>query len=319
VVKAEALAVIAERDNVSGELESLLPFVQTYGGPLTEQEDALRLIRFTLAESASIHTKHGVGTCLLCENPAPFNAAAREAQLEAANKDAALRVRLNERIVALSAKVGELTARATSLVAEYDKVLAEPDFMQSGTTVDEARVAMSAASSRLHALTNAAKRHEDVRAQKQQERQLKRDIRDAEELTEGCVEAVGALLKTATVDFIKKTQSFLPAEDNFDLVLNDNDKEVCRFGFVRDGVLHTALSGAEWARLTLALACAANKATSDMLLVFTPEERAFDPQTLRSVLLSLSDAPGQVILCSPVKPAGKLPKGWTMVETVPTE
>ena len=56
-----------------------------------------------------------------------------------------------------------------------------------------------------------------------------------------------------------------------------------------------------------------------MLLVFTPEERAFDPQTLRSVLLSLSDAPGQVILCSPVKPAGKLPKGWTMVETVPTE
>jgi energy-coupling factor transporter ATP-binding protein EcfA2 len=319
VVKAEALSVIAERDNVSGELESLLPFVQTYGGPLTEQEDALRLIRFTLAESASIHTKHGVGTCLLCENPAPFNAAAREAQLEAANKDAALRVRLNERIVALSAKVGELTARATSLVAEYDKVLAEPDFMQSGTTVDEARVAMSAASSRLHALSNAAKRHEDVRAQKQQERQLKRDIRDAEELTEGCVEAVGALLKTATVDFIKKTQSFLPAEDNFDLVLNDNDKEVCRFGFVRDGVLHTALSGAEWARLTLALACAANKATSDMLLVFTPEERAFDPQTLRSVLLSLSDAPGQVILCSPVKPAGKLPKGWTMVETVPTE
>jgi len=319
VVKAEALAVIEERDKVSGELDSLLPFVQTYGGPLTEQEDALRLIRFSLAESASIHTKHGVGTCLLCENPAPFNAAAREAQLEAANKDAALRVRLNERIVALSAKVGELTARATSLVAEYDKVLAEPDFMQSGTTVDEARVAMSAASSRLHALTNAAKRHEDVRAQKQQERQLKRDIRDAEELTEGCVEAVGALLKTATVDFIKKTQSFLPAEDNFDLVLNDNDKEVCRFGFVRDGVLHTALSGAEWARLTLALACAANKATSDMLLVFTPEERAFDPQTLRSVLLSLSDAPGQVILCSPVKPAGKLPKGWTMVETVPTE
>jgi energy-coupling factor transporter ATP-binding protein EcfA2 len=319
VVKTEALAVIEERDKVSGELESLLPFVQTYGGPLTEQEDALRLIRFTLAESASIHTKHGVGTCLLCENPAPFNAAAREAQLEAANKDAALRVRLNERIVALSAKVGELTTRATSLVAEYEKVLAEPDFMQSGTTVDEARVAMSAASSRLHALTNAAKRHEDVRAQKQQERQLKRDIRDAEELTEGCVEAVGALLKTATVDFIKKTQSFLPAEDNFDLVLNDNDKEVCRFGFVRDGVLHTALSGAEWARLTLALACAANKATSDMLLVFTPEERAFDPQTLRSVLLSLSDAPGQVILCSPVKPAGKLPKGWTMVETVPTE
>lgn len=319
VVKAEALAVISQRDAVQSEYDGLAPYVQQFGGPLTVQEDTLRYIRFSLSEVADIHVKHGVNTCLLCENGQPFDPAARSSQLTEANKDAALREKLHTKMSELAVSIATLTYKAEGLVAEYQQVMAEPDFMQGGTSVEEARTAMSEASTRLHNLHNAGKRHEDVRAQRLAERQLKRDIRDAEELTEGCVEAVGALLKTATQDFIKKVQSFLPTEDNFDLVLNDDDKEVCRFGFVREGVLHTALSGAEWARLTLALACAANKPSADTLLVFTPEERAFDPQTLRAVLVALSDAPGQVVICSPVKPAGKLPKGWTMVETASTE
>jgi energy-coupling factor transporter ATP-binding protein EcfA2 len=318
-VKAKALAVIGERDTVSAELEGLAPYIAQFGGPLTPQEDALRYIRFTLAESADIHVKHGATTCLLCENGQPFDAAARAAALTEANKDAALREKLNSKVQDLAAKVATLTEHATALVAEYQRVVAEPSFMQSGTSVDEARLAMQNASGKLNAITLTAKRYTELRGHKEQERTLKRAIRDAEELAEGCSDAVGALLKTATVDFIKKVQSYLPETDKFDLVLNDEDKEVCRFGFVRDGNLHTALSGAEWARLTLALACAANKPSSDTLLVFTPEERAFDPHTLRSVLVALTDAPGQVVLCSPVKPAGKLPKGWTMVETVPSE
>jgi hypothetical protein len=128
-------------------------------------------------------------------------------------------------------------------------------------------------------------------------------------------EALGSLLRSAREEFVKKVQSFLPTEDQFDLVLNEGDKEVCRFGFVRDANLHTALSGAEWARLTLALACASTKPEKDSLIVFVPEERAFDPETLRAVLIALTNAPGQVIITTPVKPSGKLPKGWTLVET----
>ena len=38
------------------------------------------------------------------------------------------------------------------------------------------------------------------------------------------------------------------------VLLHPTGQVLGQFGFTRDGALHTALSGAEWARLTLALA-----------------------------------------------------------------
>jgi hypothetical protein len=102
-------------------------------------------------------------------------------------------------------------------------------------------------------------------------------------------------------------------------VLVENKKPVCRMGFRRDGQLHTALSGAEWARLTLALGCATYKDDESTVAIFTPEERAFDPVTLREVMVALSNAPGQVLLQSPSKPAGRIPKGWAVVEMGSTD
>ena len=98
-------------------------------------------------------------------------------------------------------------------------------------------------------------------------------------------------------------------------VLRVGEREVCMFGFRRDGELHTALSGAEWARLTIAVAAAKLRLTGHTgPSVLTPKERAWDPATLASAMRALSDAPGQVLLLSPIKPKGRLPKGWTMVE-----
>lgn len=121
------------------------------------------------------------------------------------------------------------------------------------------------------------------------------------------------LLTDALTAFKIKVQSFLPATDIFNLTLSEGAREVFQAGFVRDGTLHTALSGAEWARLTLAMASAILPANSQ-LAVITPEERAFDPKTLAAVMKSLSSAPGQVIITSPVAPHGKVPAGWTVVE-----
>ena len=47
--------------------------------------------------------------------------------------------------------------------------------------------------------------------------------------------------------------------------------------------------------------------------VVVPEERAFDPATLRDVMAALSGCPHQVILTSPVGPES-VPAGWTVVE-----
>jgi len=134
----------------------------------------------------------------------------------------------------------------------------------------------------------------------------------AKEIHEACTAAVKDLLDLAIGAFTAKVQAFMPAGDTFFLRLRDGDRDVCQYGLLRDGKHHGALSGAEWARVTLALGCAV--AGDADLTVFTPEERAFDPNTLRNVMVALSAAPGQVILTSPIKPSGRTPAGWTIVD-----
>ncbi len=50
-----------------------------------------------------------------------------------------------------------------------------------------------------------------------------------------------------------------------------------------------------------------------------PQAPAFDAKTLREVLIALTEAPGQVIIATTTMPAGRLPKGWTLVQTGATE
>jgi hypothetical protein len=84
-------------------------------------------------------------------------------------------------------------------------------------------------------------------------------------------------------------------------------------------VLHGALSGAEWARVTAALALATCP-ESPVPAVICPEERAFDPRTLAEVLEAFSvgvagmgeEAP-QIIVTSPVRP-DPMPTGWTVID-----
>lgn len=130
-------------------------------------------------------------------------------------------------------------------------------------------------------------------------------------LKDSCESAVGTVLNRAVSQFIANVQAHLPDGDVFDLRLRDGDREVVQFGLVRNGTLHTALSGAEWARVTVAMAEAC--VGPDKYACLIPEERAFDPKTLSNVLKALTDSPHQVIVASPVAPK-PLPKGWTLIE-----
>jgi energy-coupling factor transporter ATP-binding protein EcfA2 len=125
-----------------------------------------------------------------------------------------------------------------------------------------------------------------------------------------CEDAVGVVLNQALSRFKARVQENLPEGDTFELRLQDGDREVVSFGLLRGGALHTALSGAEWARVVAAMAAACVPAGRFAVLV--PEERAFDPETLTEVLEAFSSSPHQVILASPVKPK-KVPKGWKIV------
>jgi len=119
--------------------------------------------------------------------------------------------------------------------------------------------------------------------------------------------------------FVARVQAYLPDSDQLSLDLGDGTRETFRLGLLRDGHLARALSGAEWARVTAALALATAPKSGPCVVV--PEERAWDPQTLAEVLrafdrsLGGDDSP-QLIVTSPVPPSA-IPEGWQVVTIDP--
>lgn len=132
-------------------------------------------------------------------------------------------------------------------------------------------------------------------------------------LASACQSAVGELLDGAVVEFQAKVQKYLPASDAFAIQLREGDREVCRFGLLRDGQLHTALSGGEWARVTAALAAACCRPRGDKLTVIVPEDRGLDPDSLVEAMEAFSNVPAQVILTSTARPSRDVP-GWTVID-----
>jgi|GEM_PF-2976771 len=125
---------------------------------------------------------------------------------------------------------------------------------------------------------------------------------------------VAGLLKRVSDAFVARVQTFMPDGWTFGLQLVDGDKEVFRLGLVAAGKLRAALSGAEWATVTCALAMAISSTVpSDRPVLVMPEDRGWDADTLSKVLASWSSFDGQVVIGTPTKPK-KTPKGWTVIE-----
>ena len=125
-----------------------------------------------------------------------------------------------------------------------------------------------------------------------------------------------AKVLTEQVDcFCAKVTSYLPDGWEFGVTLKENKSEVFRMGLKRGSSLYSALSGVEWASVTVAIAmtiCDSIHANEPVLLV--PEDRAWDGSTLAAVMRGYSEFDGQVVIASTVKPSGRTPKGWTIIE-----
>lgn len=283
--------------------------------PSEQEKDTVDRVQ-ALKGIHQMHIDLGIeGHCLVCERPgAEVNHVGLLARKEQVVSRMEIRHGWWEARDKIGADFDTAKAEAERAIETYHKVKDALESIQdTGVSLPDAKAQWEAANMRKVALESSEGQWKQLRSQKDLIRQARTDIANLEDLTESGKQAINRLLKTAVSSFTQKVQSFLPEGDTFSLVLEEDGKEVCRFGFDRNGRLHTALSGAEWARLTLAMACASSNGEED-LLIFTPEERAFDPSTLRNVMASLSDAPGQVILTSPIKHKGRLPKGWTVIE-----
>lgn len=201
-----------------------------------------------------------------------------------------------------------------AMLAQAQSVPAAPD-VGDGETMAAAEQ-LSATQNTLVQLQTLAGQWEAHRATANAAVDMEEDAETWGKLLEACKGARRSIVASALENFEKAVQRFLPPDDVFGVVLNEGGRKVVQYGFWREvvgeRVLHTALSGAEWARVTCAMAAVVGQGTPCAVVI--PEERAFDPGTLRDVMKALAKAPEQVVLTSPVSYKGRAPAGWTVID-----
>jgi hypothetical protein len=312
-LRSEALSAVREFQKAQETANLALQAVP----PMHPSEEALIDFRSKMADIAEVTANLRSPTCMLCESPLGVTNMGLKAQFlrqqNAAGAAAVQSARIHKEKEAEARRLQEAALRLVEAVNKAERQIAElahapvVDVQAYGDEVVRARSA-------LNELKMQKKNWLNMRAAKDDVRNLASRVKELDSFVEASADVVDELLRMAHKKFERSVQAYLPSGDQFAMVLVENKKPVCRMGFKRGDQLHTALSGAEWARLTLALGCATYKDSPETLAIFTPEERAFDPQTLREVMVALENAPGQVILQSPSKPSGRIPKGWTIVE-----
>ena len=279
----------------------------------------------TLLRLTARHTPEvGEATCILCGETTtvdPTDYQARADSLTTAGEQEATIMEAKRLLPAQQARLTQVQAHAEAVVGRYREAYSAHEASNGAgtgqdraTQVATAYAGMFAAEQALSKIQNAAGRSEAVekaRATVSEQRARKSRLED---LGVVCSDTVDDLVKSGREGFVARVQKYLPEGDVFDLVLREHKRDVCMFGLVRNGFLHTALSGAEWATLTLALGSACIPPGDDVLAILIPEERAYDGVALAALMRALSSAPGQVILTSPIKPRGRTPAGWTIVE-----
>ena len=286
--------------------------------PLHPQEEALIDFRSKLADICSLTESMGAKNCLCCDSPLNISLASRANHLRRENESGNAAVIARRLAEQKQRETDELRSRAEQLVKNYQTAEAEASAITlvnaAARDTDALGVVVVQARSRLNELKMQQRQWKSVRAAKDDIRKTAEEAKRLKALSEEAGTVVDELLKRSHKRFEESVQQYLPVGDIFTLVLVENKKPVCRMGFRRGETLHTALSGAEWARLTLALGCSTFKADEKTLAVFTPEERAFDGNTLAVVMNALADSPGQVLLQSPNFPTGDYRAEWAVID-----
>ena len=224
----------------------------------------------------------------------------------------------------LRSSIDEMTER----IANADKNLAAVGLEIASTEAIEIRlkdnraIPVSDAQSRLEAAMDALGKMElvgdrwgDLTNAQSRIKSLVNDQASYRALRIACEHAVGKLLSEQTRNFTELVQTYLPDSWQFKIELMDGDREVFRMGFERDGRLHCALSGAEWATVITAVSMAVtSKLGTNDPAILVPYDRAWDARTLSAVMRGFLNFEGQVIIASTVRPMGRPPKGWTILD-----
>lgn len=320
-----------------GKAKSNLAFIESEAAklpPIPPEPQGLTPGQLAVVNSILWHAEQKAPICYCCRtNVPPTEWASRAEVARQELRQAEARVitdKENRRLlVAQHAKKDELLASARFDVEQWAAAVkareealtqvhgAVQQTPQNGApevlSIENARMAVQAAEQRLSEMDRANAAWESTKKARDAGASAEAEGNRYAQLTDACNNVVRELLDYGVQSFCEKVQIYLPARDRFGLRLRDGGREVCQFGLYHGDQLHTALSGAEWARVTAALAAVCGSSAQDQLVVIKPEERAFDPITLSEVLLAFARAPQQILMESPIRPA-QIPPGWTLIE-----
>ena len=274
----------------------------------------------------------GAGPCVVCQQSTEMTVPALEARRKKIEDAAQTERQRQEAVNALSRQevvYQQRHAIALNAIKAYKEAEAKQtegavSKEDKQTKIRETYLALVEAEKVHREMSEEVGKWKKVNEARQQQIIAKRESKEAAELSEECQKVADQLINAGRAGFVARVQKYLPASDNFDLILQEGKREVCIFGFRRGTMIQSALSGAEWARLTIALAAAVLDAappTENSIAILTPEERAFDARTLAAVMRALVHAPGQVILTSPLAPRKEdqpelIAAGWKILKVV---
>ena len=192
--------------------------------------------------------------------------------------------------------------------------------------VDAIKNQLFAAHQALSALMAARSRWDGLTSARDKAAGMQSEVDDYKAIKKACETAIGQLLGDLTSSFCVRVGLYLPVDWTFDIELKDGKRDVFRMG-LRDvpdngtpGYLRCALSGAEWAAVTTAVAMAASEGLPiNEPVIIVPEDRAWDTTTLGQVMRAFTNFDGQVIMASTVRPKGRPPKNWTIIDLDKTQ
>tara|TARA_Y100001938_G_scaffold143623_1_gene216695 strand:+ start:12735 stop:14747 length:2013 start_codon:yes stop_codon:yes gene_type:complete len=270
-------------------------------------------------EIVTVATEHSLDQCPVCSSHVGLEHLQKcrsfyEQQVESWEKQSEPII---QKLVEADKAIDSSNQNMAAVQAEINRVHGLPTRSKDSRAipVNDAQSRLEVAMETLTKMELVCERWNDLTNARKSIESLTNDQESYRALRIACEEAVGSLLSEQTRNFTELVQTYLPDTWKFKIELMDGEREVFRMGFERDGRLHCALSGAEWATVITAVSMAVStKLDSNAPAVLVPYDRAWDARTLSAVMKGFLNFEGQVIIASTVRPMGRPPKGWTILD-----
>jgi DNA repair exonuclease SbcCD ATPase subunit len=297
---------------VLGEYENALDVALTASNlsqPISEQDEFLVALRSKLINMAKVHMALGSKQCMLCLQSEEVHFGSRIQELDGMNQSLSDAIEAHNKREKLEKETTRIRVTVENLASEIMKL--EKQYSDHGDIqeihIDQAKAKWTETTNKIQTHKIQLEQLQSIADMKESAESFKKKVEMAKKLEVAINGIHEKFASNSTSVFMNSVQSYLPSKYKFAIEISDD----VHIGFEKDGVIHEALSGAEWATMIMAMSAAC--ADSTIFNVLTPEERAYDPTTLYNVMESLRTCTFQVVLTSTVQPS-QIPEGWTIVE-----